>query len=305
MDLDPQRLLDLLTIAETGSFTRAAAARRVSQPALSMSMAVLESALGVRLLNRGRNGAQLTPYGQTLAVHAQTLKHLLVRAGDDIAREKAGLEGRLVIGASPLACASLVPAAVARLCRESPSVTIEIAERPDDALKDDLMTGALDLVVSPAGIRGDPPGIKRDYLMRDRSMVTVRSRHILAGRKSVRLSELCKFFWVLPDPQTEMWRHIEALFAVEKVPWPSGYISTNSILALRAMVMQTDCVSVVSPHLMAVDVEAGHVVCIPLRKSGNSRDIVLRTRRDVPLTPLAERMAKALRQEAAALRSPA
>lgn len=300
MQLDPQRLLDLLTIAETGSFTRAASARRVSQPALSMSMAVLEKALGVRLLDRGRNGARLTPYGHTLAGHAQTLKQLLARAGDDIVRQKAGLEGRLAVGASPLACASLVPAAVARICRESPNVLIEIAERPDDALTDGLATGALDLVVSPAGPR-DPPGITRELLMRDRSTVMVRPRHILAGRKNVRLSDLNECLWVLPDPQTEMWRHIEALFAAEKASWPSRYITTNSILALRAIVVRSDCVSIVSPHLMAADMKAGSIVCIPLRKSGASRDIVLRTRRDIPPTPLAERMAKALRQEAGAL----
>jgi DNA-binding transcriptional LysR family regulator len=48
MALEPKRLIELLSIAETGSFTKAAAARRVSQPALSNSMAVLEQSLGVR-----------------------------------------------------------------------------------------------------------------------------------------------------------------------------------------------------------------------------------------------------------------
>jgi DNA-binding transcriptional LysR family regulator len=165
------------------------------------------------------------------------------------------------------------------------------------------VTGALDLVVSPAGPRGDPPGIIRELLMRDRSTVMVRPRHILAGRKNVRLSDLNEFLWVLPDPQTEMWRHIEALFAAEKASWPSRYITTNSILALRSIVVRSDCVSIVSPHLMAAEIKAESIVCIPLRKSGASRDIVLRTRRDILLTPLADRMAKALRQEAGALLS--
>ena len=39
---DPKRLLDLLRIAEHGSYTRAAAAQGISQPALSNSIAALE-----------------------------------------------------------------------------------------------------------------------------------------------------------------------------------------------------------------------------------------------------------------------
>ena len=54
--LDPKRLLDLLRIAEHGSYTRAAAAQGVSQPALSNSIAALEKALGVRVLERTRHG---------------------------------------------------------------------------------------------------------------------------------------------------------------------------------------------------------------------------------------------------------
>ena len=93
MVLDPKRLLDLLSIAESGSFTKAAAARRVSQPALSNSMAVLEKALGVRVLERSRSGAVLTDYGRLLATHAQALTNLLARASEDVRLKKQGLEG--------------------------------------------------------------------------------------------------------------------------------------------------------------------------------------------------------------------
>jgi DNA-binding transcriptional LysR family regulator len=60
MPPDPKRLLELLQIAKHGSYTRAAAAQGISQPALSNSIAVLERSLGVRLLDRTRHGATLT-----------------------------------------------------------------------------------------------------------------------------------------------------------------------------------------------------------------------------------------------------
>lgn len=302
MALDPKRLIELLSIAESGSFTKAAAARRVSQPALSNSMALLEKALGVRVLERSRNGAALTDYGRLLATHAQALTSLLARAADDVRLKKQGLEGLLAIGASPLACVALVPNAVAQISRQSPNILVQIYERPDDQLMHSLRTGELDVVVSPAGSQGDPPDIARDTLMNDVVEVMVRRRHPLARRKHIALRELRGAQWVLPNAHTAMWRHIEVLFAAESEPWPASYVSTNSVLALRSLVMRTDGVTISSPHLMKLELAAGQLVGVPLRKARFTREIVLRTRRDQALSPLAQRFVTALRAEAAALR---
>lgn len=302
MVLDPKRLLELLSIAETGSFTKAAAARRVSQPALSNSMALLEKALGVRVLERSRSGAVLTDYGRLLTTHAQALSSLLARAADDVRLKKQGLEGLLSIGASPLACVALVPGAVAEVERKSPNIRVEIDERPDDQLMHGLRTGAFDVTVSPAGVESDPPDVVRETLISDVSVLTVRRRHPLARRRYVTLKELRDARWIFPSAHTAMWRHIEALFAAENVAWPANYVATNSVLALHSLVMSTDSVTISSPYLMKPELAAGQLVSIPFRKPHFVREIVLRTRRNAALSPLAERFVVALRTEAAALR---
>lgn len=302
MTIDPRRLIDLLGIAEHGSFTKAAAARRVSQPALSNSMALLEKELGVRVLARGRHGAALTDYGQLLARHAQALTSLLARAADEVQLKKQGLEGRLSVGASPLACVALVPGAVAQVGRKSPNIVVQIVERPDDQLMHGLRTGEFDVVVSPAGPQGDPPDVMQETLMDDVSIVLARRRHPLARRKQMSLKDLRGASWVLPNAQTAMWRHIEALFTAENEPWPASYVTTNSMLALRSLILRTDSVTISSRHLMRLELAAGQLAGIPLRKSRFVREIVLRTRRGQDLSPLAQRFAAALRAEAAAQR---
>ena len=302
MTIDPRRLLELLSIAESGSFTKAAAARRVSQPALSNSMAVLEKALGVRVLERGRGGAVLNDYGRLLATHAQALAALLERAAADVRLKEQGLAGALSIGASPLACVELVPNAVARVMRQSPNIRVELYERPDDQLMDGLRTGAFDAVVSPAGAQDDPADIACETLMQDVSVVMVRRRHPLALRRSVTLKDLRTAQWVFPSPHTAMWRHIEALFVAANVPWPANYVTTNSVLALRALIMRSDSVTISSPNLMKLELAAGQLVAIPLRKPRFKREIVLRTGRVPARSPLLERFAAALRVEAVALR---
>jgi LysR family transcriptional regulator of gallate degradation len=302
MAVDPKRLLELLSIAEAGTFTQAAKTRGVSQPALSSSMALLEKSLGVRVLERGRNGAVLTDYGRALATHAQALTTLLARASDEVRLKRQGLQGALAVGASPLACTELVPPAIVRVCRDCPNVHVQIFERPDDQLLHGLRTGELDVVVSPAGPRADPSDVTSEKLLDDVSVVVVRPRHPLARRKKLSLAELRDARWVFPDAHTGMWRHIEALFAAAKVPLPESYLMTNSIVALRSLVMRTDSVSIFSPKLIRLELAARQLISISLHPPPIARDIVMRTRRHVPLTPLAERLVAALRVEAAALR---
>jgi DNA-binding transcriptional LysR family regulator len=68
----------------------------VSQPSLSNSIAVLEKALGVRVLERTRHGATLTDFGRLLASHAAALDSVLASASSDVELKKHGLEGSLV-----------------------------------------------------------------------------------------------------------------------------------------------------------------------------------------------------------------
>src|SRR5262245_25088069 len=101
MPLNPKRLADLLAIAEHGSFSRAAAATRVSQPALSLSISVLEKELSVRVLIRERKGVRLTDFGEILVRSARALQSTLGQAEEEIRLARQDTSGPLTIGASP------------------------------------------------------------------------------------------------------------------------------------------------------------------------------------------------------------
>ena len=89
MDIDPRHLRILLAIAEHGTFTRAAAAQRISQPAMSSAICAPEKQLGVRVLERGRHGAGLNDFGQLLIRHARGL-HALLGSGEGGDRSASG-----------------------------------------------------------------------------------------------------------------------------------------------------------------------------------------------------------------------
>jgi DNA-binding transcriptional LysR family regulator len=302
MPPDPKRLLELLQIAKHGSYTRAAAAQGISQPALSNSIAVLERSLGVRLLDRTRHGATLTDFGRLLASHAEGLDALLARASEDVRLKKLGMEGSLAVGISPVASVELVPNAIARVKHETPDISVRIYERPDDQLLESLRSGEIDAMVSPAGLLTDPPDVQRETLLRDVAVVIVAPRSPWARQKTISLGQLRDAQWILPDAHTAMWRHIEVLFTAANVPWPVSFVSTNSIAALKALVMSGDGVSISSSRLMKLEIAAGYLAAIPLSKPRFPREITLRTRRSIDPTPLLRRFLETLRSVAAEMR---
>src|SRR6516165_3858532 len=56
----------LMVVVEAGSMGKAAERLNVTQPAISRSISELEHALGVRLLDRRRQGVSLTEFGRAL-----------------------------------------------------------------------------------------------------------------------------------------------------------------------------------------------------------------------------------------------
>jgi MFS family permease/molybdenum-dependent DNA-binding transcriptional regulator ModE len=148
--IDPRRLLDLLAVARHGSFSAAAAALNVSQPGLSRSIALLEREVGAKVLERGRQGAQLNAMGVALIFHAEALEALLERAREDTRLRSLGLEGTVKLGVTPTA-AGIVPRALEILVKAAPKIHVSVTEGLDSEIAEMLRRGHVDLVVSRIG----------------------------------------------------------------------------------------------------------------------------------------------------------
>ena len=92
------QLRHLLSLAQTGSFSRSAEALFLTQPALSRSIRALEDELGQALFDRVGRRSELTPFGREVVARAR----VLVGAADDLrdsgAQVARGDAGSLRIG---------------------------------------------------------------------------------------------------------------------------------------------------------------------------------------------------------------
>jgi len=302
MRIDPRRLLDLLAVARYGSFSSAAEALNVSQPGLSQSIAQLEHGLGVRVLERDRRGARLTEFGRVLVFHARALDSLLGRAKEEMGLRSLGIEGPLAVGITPITAAALVPQALAMLFQESPQVSVSVVEGLDDELMAMLRARELDMVVSR--LRPGIAGVDSEPLIMSDWALIMRPKHPLAVRPSIALGDTSGVQWVLPAGGSAFRRQMEVVFSEAGVAWPTCGISTNSILAIKAIVMNTECVTMMSPALVEVECQAGRLHALPLKDMAPLQPVGVMWRSGDELSPIAARFAKVLRLAAVAVNAP-
>jgi LysR family transcriptional regulator, hydrogen peroxide-inducible genes activator len=142
-----RQLRYLSALAEHRHFGRAAQACAVSQPALSMQIRDLERLLGVELVERRTGEAVLTEIGTEVA---QRGEQILAASRDlvDFAHHRGRLlAGRLMLGIIPTLAPYVLPKILPALQRRYPDLRVELRETQTRVLVDDLVRGALDVIM--------------------------------------------------------------------------------------------------------------------------------------------------------------
>ncbi|WP_245682005.1 hydrogen peroxide-inducible genes activator [Actinomadura kijaniata] len=134
-------------LAEHLHFRDAAAALRMSQPALSGAVAALEETLNVRLVERTTRRVLLTPAGERVARRAETVLTELDRLVEEVQAASGTLVGPLRVGVIPTVAPYLLPVVLPRLAADFPGLELSVHEEQTEAIVADLQTGRLDVVV--------------------------------------------------------------------------------------------------------------------------------------------------------------
>src|SRR5438067_572161 len=132
MIVEPRRILTFREVARRGSFSDAAAALSLTQPAVSQQVRALEVQVGAQLIRRGPGGLSLTRPGELLLRHADALADRLQLAERQLTEQLADERSRLRVGVFPSALATIVPAALADLRNLGDRVEAAIVEGTAD-----------------------------------------------------------------------------------------------------------------------------------------------------------------------------
>ena|SRR5215208_5705009 len=200
--MDPRRVLTFREVARLRSFSAAARALSLTQPAVSQQVAALERQAGARLLERGPGGLSLTPAGALLLEHADVVADRLALAAGQLAELAGEAACQLRIGAFPSALATRVPEALARLTAERPGLKAEVVEGTTVDLVAGVRDGTLHVAVcfqDAAAPRREHDGVQRADLEQEPFMALLPPGHPLTGAGPIGLAELAAETWVAPS----------------------------------------------------------------------------------------------------------
>lgn len=152
--MESRLLRAFVQTARSLTFSEAAAALHVTQPALTKQIQQLEAAVGAPLFRRGRHGSELTAVGAALIDDAQEIVDLTARFRERADRVASGEEGHLSVGFG-LSSITVAPRAVARFRAKSPDVSVRLEDMSSLTQLERVRAGRLDVAFARLPIAGD------------------------------------------------------------------------------------------------------------------------------------------------------
>jgi LysR family carnitine catabolism transcriptional activator len=166
--------------ARLQSFSEAAAAMRISQPALSVAIRKIEAELNLKLFDRTTRSVSLTADGRHLAAVADDLLRDVKVALQGVAERATGLHGRLAIAVLPSIATSILPAALMALQRKYPGIDVAIFDVMHERAVRMVAEGVADFALTTRV--AETAALTYEEIGSDRIHLVCRNDHPLAGK---------------------------------------------------------------------------------------------------------------------------
>ena len=265
--MELRQLRHLIAVAEHGSFSRAAEAVHLTQPALSRSIQALEATVGTAVLERNRGAIVPTDVGQLLLTHARLLDTVTRDLERDIALSQ-GLElGELRIGVGPYGGSALVGPAIGQLNRAHPGLRLKTILAPWQELPDRARARDVDLIVVELSQVQQMEDFAVQGLTEHAMVPVCHPSHPLTLMASPTLSDVFSYPLAGPSLTPALTAVLQRLIPAS----PSAQQKRRGLLAvecdlsgmLKDVLRNSHAISLMPAFMVAAEVAAGQLVCVP------------------------------------------
>lgn len=274
------QLRALVEVARRGSFSRAAEALRLTQPAISMQVRQLEDMLGQPLLERVGKRAFATRAGEILIAHAGRAFAELDAAAAELAALRGARAGRVRIGTGATASIYLLPKLLRELRRRHPEIELAVITGNAADMVKAVIENAVDLAVATLPVRGRELSAAPFYC--DRLVAIAPPDPAWRRRRRATPSELAAHPLILYERGGAIRDVMDGWFARGGAV-PRVAMEVGNAEATKRLVGAGLGLSIISAVAVRDEVRAGALTAIELSPPLDRRIGIVR-RRDKPLT---------------------
>jgi DNA-binding transcriptional LysR family regulator len=293
MALDFLGLEAFLSIAERGSFRKAAAHLNLSQTALSHRIRKFEEGLGLRLLARTTRQVTLTPAGLGLVARARLPVETLVEALAELRGGSESGQQSVAIGCLPTIAVHHVPRLLAEFAQNHPGVTVKVFDNSASEIAERVARGEAEFGITIVSAN------RWDFditpLLTEAFVLACPAGHAFARRAHLAWGELEGVPLVRVAPHTGNRALIDEALGPRRETMAWRYEVQH--LATAISMVEAGLALAVVPRLAVDAAGSPGVVAVPLRDPGVVRRLGVVSRRGVPLSPPAEALLALLRRQ--------
>ena len=189
-----RRLQVFHTVARLLSFTRAAEALHMTQPAVTFQVRQLEEQFNTRLFDRTHNRISLTEAGARVFEYSGRIFEQYAEMENAVREMTGDVRGVLMIGASTTIAEYMLPALLGDFKASYPDVNVQLKVSNSDGIVHMVESNVIDLGVVEA------PIVNKNLIVEvcrmDQLVAVVSPRHPLAGRETVSIDELLEYPYI-------------------------------------------------------------------------------------------------------------
>ncbi len=177
-------------VADHQNISAAAKMLRISQPAVTQHIKMLEVSFSEALFVRSRTGVSLTEAGVTLLAYARRVAALDEEVRAKLKHSQSELDGYLRLGASTTITQYYLPKVLAAFKRRHPAVKVEVLESNSMGVISGLLAQRIDIGLIEAPCRRRD--LRAEHFFDDEIVVIAAANHPLAKKQVVSLNEFSK-----------------------------------------------------------------------------------------------------------------
>jgi DNA-binding transcriptional LysR family regulator len=293
-----QDLHILMAVVEAGSMGKAAEHLNSTQPNVSRSIAELERALGVRLLDRSRRGVEPTEYGRVLLDCGVAVFDELRQGVKNVEYLCDPAAGNVRIGCNPFLTASFVSAVVDRLSRRYPRMVIDVIAADADVLQRELSERNVDFLIARRFGPIADDQLEFEMLYDDAFVVVAGAKNPLVRRRKIELADLVKESWVLPRPATALGSVFAEAFGASGLDCPSTTVFTNHAELRTNLVMTGRFLTIFSTSVLRFSATRQQLKVLPIELPIARVPVGIVTLKSRTLSPVAQLLINCAREVA-------